>query len=40
MLFNVFIDDLFYFVKTAQLTNYADDNTNSYVNKNVNGGLL
>ena len=32
MLFNVFVNDLFYFVKTVLLTNYADDNTLSYAN--------
>ena len=25
--FNVFINDIFYFIKRARLTNYADDNT-------------
>ena len=34
MFFNVFINDLFYFVKTVLLANYADDNTLSYANKN------
>ena len=39
MLFNVFpmlfnVNDLFYFVKTVLLTNYADDNTLSYANIN------
>ena len=34
MLFNVSVNDLFYFVKTALLTNYADDNTLSYANIN------
>ena len=34
MLFNVFVIDLFYFVKTVLLTNYADGNTLSYVNIN------
>ena len=52
MLFNVFISDLFYFVKTVLLTDYADDNTLSYAYTNFqivklhlereaeNGGLL
>ena len=31
--FNVLINDLFYFVKTVLLTNYADDNTLSHTNK-------
>ena len=34
MLFNVFVNDLFYFVKTVLLTNYADDNT--LYNANIN----
>ena len=34
MFLNVFINDLVYFVKTVLLTNYADDNTLSYANKN------
>ena len=34
MLFNVSVNDLFYFVKTVLLTNYADDNTLSYANIN------
>ena len=32
ILFNVFVNDLFYFVKIVLLTNYADDNTLSYAN--------
>ena len=27
LLFNIFINDLFYFIKDAQLLNFADDNT-------------
>ena len=39
--FNVFINDLFYFVKTVLLTNYADDNTNSNTNeKNLNCQII
>ena len=34
MLFNVFVNDLFNFVETVLLTNYADDNTLSYANIN------
>jgi hypothetical protein len=30
LLFNVFINDIFYFVKKGTLYNYADDNTLSY----------
>ena len=26
LLFNIFINDLFYFIKEAKLSNYADDN--------------
>ncbi len=26
-IFNVFMDDIFYFIETCDLTNYADDNT-------------
>jgi hypothetical protein len=36
ILFNIFINDLFYFIKTATLTNYADDNTLSYGHKSEN----
>ena len=35
MFFNVFINVLFYFVKTVPPTNYADNNTISYANKNL-----
>ena len=35
MLFNVFVNDLFYFVKNVLLTNYADDNTLSYAKINL-----
>ena len=33
LLFNVFINDIFYFVKKSSIYNYADDNTLSYSNK-------
>ena len=33
ILFNIFLNDLFYFIKRALLTNYADDNTISAANK-------
>ena len=32
-LFNIFINDIFLFVKTCDLYNYADDNTLSYADK-------
>ena len=32
--FNVFINDIFYFIKRARLTNYADDNTLSFAHPN------
>ena len=32
--FNVFINDIFYFIKRARFTNYADDNTLSFANPN------
>ena len=35
LLFNVFINDIFSFVTDGSLYNYADDNTLSYVNKDV-----
>ena len=35
MLLNVFINDLFYFVQTVLLINYADDNTLSFANINI-----
>ena len=34
MFFNVFINDIFYFIKRARLTNYADDNTFSFAHPN------
>ena len=33
LLFNIFINDIFLFVKTCDLYNYADDNTLSYADK-------
>ena len=32
--FNVFINDIFYFIKRARVTNYADDNTLSFAHPN------
>jgi hypothetical protein len=34
-LFNIFVNDIFCFVKTSKLVNYADDNTLSFSHKNV-----
>ena len=34
MLFNIFINDIFYFIEYGTLYNYADDNILSYVNDN------
>ena len=36
LLFNIFINDLFYVVKKTQLYNYADDNTISYFHCDLN----
>ena len=33
--FNIFINDIFYFIKRARLTNYADDNTLSFAHPNL-----
>jgi retron-type reverse transcriptase len=30
VLFNIFINDIFYFIQDSSLYNYADDNTLSY----------
>ena len=30
LLFSIFLNDIFYFVKKSNLSNYADDNTFSY----------
>ena len=34
LLFNILINDIFYFIEYGTLYNYADDNTLSYVNDN------
>ncbi|MCW4342517.1 MAG: reverse transcriptase family protein [Candidatus Thiodiazotropha endolucinida] len=34
LLFNIFLNDIFYFVTQANLYNYADDNTLSFIHKN------
>ena len=36
LLFNVFINDMFYFLKHGSLYNYADDNTLSFSTPNFN----
>ena len=35
LLFNVFINDIFYFILKSDLYNYADDNTLSYIHKEL-----
>ena len=35
LLFNVFINDIFYFIVQCILYNYADDNTLSYIHKDL-----
>ena len=35
LLFNLFINDLFYFIKDSDICNYADDNTLSFADCNV-----
>lgn len=35
LLFNIFLNDIFYFVTQANLYNYADDNTLSFIHKNL-----
>ena len=35
-LFNVFINDIFHFVQDSTICNYADDNTLSYSDTNIN----
>ena len=35
LLFNIFINDLFFFVKNSEVHNYADDNTLSVTNMNI-----
>ena len=37
MLFNVFLNDIFNFVKENKLYNYADDNTLSHSRPDLNG---
>ena len=35
VLFNMFINDIFHFIKNCKLYNYADDNTVSHADKNL-----
>ena len=35
LLFNVFINDIFYFIVQSILYNYADDNTLSFIHKDL-----
>ena len=35
VLFNFYINDLFFFIKQANLYNYADDNTLAYFSKTM-----
>ena len=35
LLFNIFINDIFYFLKDAHIANYADDNSTYAVDKNI-----
>jgi hypothetical protein len=35
VLFNIFINDIFYFIQESSLYNYADDNTLSYEGHNL-----
>ena len=35
LLFNIFINDMFYFIKATKIANYADDNTVYTVDKNI-----
>ena len=35
LVFNIFINDIFYFLDKTKMYNYADDNTESYAHKNV-----
>ena len=39
ILFNVFINDIFYFIKIGMLTNYADDNTISVCFRSLEQGI-
>ena len=36
MIFNIFINDIFYFINQAKVYNYADDNTLSHCDTNIN----
>ena len=36
LLFNIFINDIFYFIEHETLYNYADDNTFSYADQDYN----
>jgi hypothetical protein len=36
ILFNIFLNDIFYFIKNSDLYNYADDNTLSYSDHDIN----
>ena len=35
LLFNIFINDLFYFIKDAELLNFADDSTTAMFSNSV-----
>ena len=35
LLFNIFLNDIFYFINNTQITNYADDNTTYSMTKDV-----
>ena len=35
LLFNIFLNDLFFFIKDIYLANYADDNTTYATNKDI-----
>ena len=36
LLFDIFINDIFYFIEHGKLYNYADDNTLSYADQDYN----
>ena len=36
LIFNIFINDIFYFITHSKIYNYADDNTDSYWHEKVN----
>jgi hypothetical protein len=36
ILFKIFLNDIFYFIKNSDLYNYADDNTLSYSDHDIN----